>query len=183
MEEWKDVIGYEGLYQVSNLGQVRSLDRFVKGRYNNYYLKKGQILKIQHNSRVDVYEVHLYKNNYRKCYTLHRLVAEAFLYNDDPINKTTVNHKDGNRANNTVENLEWCSYSENEKHSYDVLKRCINATEVKKRQCIAILKDTKEKNTYESIAETSRKTGISETQIRRIAKKESINKKYDFIIK
>ena len=91
------------------MGRVKSLDRIVdssKGRLQNI---KGKILTICYNKRVNVYEIHLRKNNKRKCFKVHRLVAEAFIYNDDPVNKTTVNHIDGNRANNNSENLEWTS--------------------------------------------------------------------------
>lgn len=185
MEEiWKDIEGYEGYYQISNMGRVRSLDRFVYDEHNDkIQFKKGQLLKNCYNKRVNIYEVHLHKNNKRKCFKIHRLVACAFLDNDDPLHKTTVNHKDGDRSNNCVNNLEWASYSENEKHSYKVLNRCKNSTPYKKRTCISIEKTTHQRINHESIASASRYTGISETQIRRIANKECINDKYDFIIK
>lgn len=182
-EIWKDIKDYEGYYQVSNLGNIKSLDRFVEGRYGNFYMKYGQLIKPCYNKRINVYEVHLRKNSKRKCFKVHRLVAEAFIKNDDPLNKTTVNHIDGDRSNNCVTNLEWCSYSENEKHAYDVLHRCKNSSIYKKRKCTSINKETGLQVTHESIAEASRYTKISETQIRRIANNECINSKYNFILK
>lgn len=144
--------------------------------------KKGSILSILHNKRVDVYEVHLNKLRRRKCFKVHRLVAEAFVYNDDVVNKTTINHIDGDRRNNTAMNLEWNSYSENLQHAYDVLHRPINSAKVLKRRCIGINKHTNTETLYESIAQASRCTKISETQIRRIGNGECINNTYDFKI-
>ena len=179
-EEWKDIEEFKGYYQVSNLGRVRSLDRDILRKTGSVERKKGKILKICYNKRVNVYVVYLNKNGYRKACSVHRLVAEAFIENDDPENKTTINHKDGDRSNNKVDNLEWASYSENLKHSYDELNRPINIGAVKKRGCKSINKITGEEEYYESLAEAHRQTGISETQIRRIADKECINKKYEF---
>ena len=181
-EIWKDIKNYEGYYQISNLGRVKSLDRYVLGKDGKLHFKKGVMFSILYNKRVDVYEVHLRKNNKRKCFKVHRLVAEAFIPNDDPENKTTVNHIDGNRANNRTDNLEWASYSENEKHSYDKLNRPINIPKKSKRKTIAIDKINNIKTIYESIESASRSTGVSGTQIRRIAAGECNNKKYNFII-
>lgn len=183
MEEvWKDIKGYEGLYQVSNLGNVRSLDRYVLCKNGKTQFKRGVMMVVCYNKRVNVYEVHLRKDNQRKCFKVHRLVALTFIENDDPINKTTVNHIDGDRSNNRVDNLEWASYSENEKHSYDKLNRPVNIAKKYQRQTIAISKGDDSKTVYESVIAASRGTGISETQIRRIANGECNNKKYSFII-
>ena len=98
MEEWKDIKGYEGLYQISNKGRVKSL-------YN-----KGKILTPGKDK--DGYSiVSLYKNKIKKTNKVHRLVAQAFLSNPD--NLPQVNHKDENKLNNCVENLEWCSVEYN----------------------------------------------------------------------
>ena len=96
-EDWKDIKDYESLYQVSNLGRVKSL--------RNNKSKKEKILK-PGNNRGYLY-VPLYKEGKRKIYAIHRLVSEAFIEN--PNNFPCVNHKDENPSNNCVENLEWCS--------------------------------------------------------------------------
>ena len=180
LEEWRDIIGFEGYYQVSNLGRVKSLPRIIVRSNGVLERKKGKLLSICYNKRVNIYQVYLSKNQIKKACAVHRFVAEAFIYNDDVENKTTVNHKDGDRSNNKVDNLEWSSYSENLQHAYNILDRPVNKSKNKGRKCKSINKNTKEEITYDSIAEASRKTNISETQIRRIIGKECVNKKYEF---
>lgn len=115
MEIWKDIKDYEGMYQVSNLGNVRSLDYFVNS-WQGPRLKKGKIMNPTDNG--NGYKIiGLSKENLRKNHYLHRLVAEAFLEN--PMNLKEVNHKDYNRGNNCVENLEWVSRLENVLYSID----------------------------------------------------------------
>lgn len=113
-EIWKDIKEYEGLYQVSNLGNVRSLGRYVKNKNNKLQYFPEKILKT---GNVQEYlKVTLSNNNKQRYYRVHRLVAEAFISN--PENKPEVNHIDGDKKNNCVDNLEWCNRSENEKHAY-----------------------------------------------------------------
>ena len=100
-EIWKDILGYEGLYQVSSFGRVRSLDKYDS--MNRFY--EGRILKL-FADRLGYLSVVLYSNSKRKHYLVHRLVAEAFIHNPD--NLPQVNHKDENPSNDNVENLEWC---------------------------------------------------------------------------
>lgn len=100
--KWKDIEGYEGLYQVSNTGKVRSLN------YNKTGQKK--ILKLGIEKR-GYKHVTLYKNNKRKIFKVHRLVAQAFISN--PNNYPCVNHKDENPSNNHVSNLEFCTVAYN----------------------------------------------------------------------
>ena len=109
MEEiWKDIKGYEGLYQVSNLGRVRSLKHRGK---NEIRIRKIRIRK-------DNYmDISLYKNGKAKYELIHRLVAEYFVYN--PKKYKYVNHKDGNKHNNIYTNLEWVTASENTQHAYE----------------------------------------------------------------
>lgn len=97
IEIWKDIPGYERLYQVSNLGNVRSLNYRRSG--------KSKLLK-QGTDKKGYKQVGLWKNSKRKHYSVHRLVAIAFLPN--PNNLPQVNHKDENKANNNIDNLEWC---------------------------------------------------------------------------
>ena len=98
-EEWKDITGYEGLYQVSNFGKVKSLN----------YRRTGKECLLSVTTNNFGYScVYLNKNGKRNGYYLHRLVAEAFLSN--PMLLPEVNHKDENPLNNNVENLEWCTH-------------------------------------------------------------------------
>ena len=112
IEEWRDVVGFEGLYQVSNLGRVKGLDRLVDTNINNVdkRISKGKLLKPQFNNK-GYKRVNLCKNGTFKSVFVHRLVAEAFIPN--PNNYPVVNHKDENKQNNCVENLEWCTQKYN----------------------------------------------------------------------
>lgn len=115
MEEiWKDIKDYEGLYQVSNLGKIRSLDRY---RYNgiSYYIQKGKILKLQ-DDKNGYKVINLYKDKKVKNFKVHRIVAQAFIPN--PENKEQINHIDGNKNNNQITNLEWCNCTENVRHAF-----------------------------------------------------------------
>lgn len=115
MEKWKDVFGYEGLYQVSDAGRVRSLDINRVDKLGRKLKKKGRILK---GIEVMGYlKVNLWKGGVMKIHAVHRLVAIAFIPN--PEGKPQINHKDGNKENNHVSNLEWCTHSENTRHAYD----------------------------------------------------------------
>lgn len=104
MEIWKDVVGYEGFYQVSNEGNVRSLDRCVKCS-NSIRFYKGRVLA-QCRDDKGYYRVLLTIAGRHKSKQVHRLVAEAFI--DNPYNKPEVNHKDEDPSNNCIDNLEWC---------------------------------------------------------------------------
>lgn len=110
-EIWKDVQGYEGLYQVSNLGRVRSLDRYVSHASLGRKFCKGCIMAT-HQTNSGYLAVNLCKGNRYKTFCIHRLVADAFIpveSNED----VQVNHKDENKHNNCADNLEWCSASYN----------------------------------------------------------------------
>ena len=105
-EIWKDIKGFEGMYQVSNLGRVRSVDRFDSiGR-----LQKGNIKAIRDNGK-GYKVVQMYKDNKPKICYIHRLVATAFI--DNPDNKPEVHHIDSDRSNNKLENLQWVTSKEN----------------------------------------------------------------------
>lgn len=109
MEIWKDIQGYEGLYQVSNLGNVKSLNWGNKGYARNLYLKK-------HNK--GYLQVELAKDGIKKMFTVHRLVALHFV--DGYANGLVVNHRNENKRDNRAENLEWCTHSENVRYSLDL---------------------------------------------------------------
>lgn len=107
-EIWKDIKGYEGLYQISNLGNVKSFPR--KGTHTI----KERIIKFTKSNKG--YCIAVLKNNYvQKALSVHRLVAQAFIPNPD--NLPQVNHIDGNKLNNCVDNLEWCTNKQNRKHA------------------------------------------------------------------
>jgi hypothetical protein len=110
-EIWKSIDGYKSIYEVSNLGNVRSLDRIdFAGRH-----LKGKLFST--NAKCgDYVTVRLTQMGMTQTHRIHRLVAETFIPN--PLNLPEVNHIDGNKQNNCVENLEWCDYSENIKHAY-----------------------------------------------------------------
>ena len=140
-EVWKDIDGYEGLYQVSNLGRVKSL-------------KNKKILKYSKNYK-GYCQINLYKNGKRKKYCIHRLVALGYVNNI--LNKEQVNHIDGNKENNCVYNLEWVTCSENNKHAYKI---GLNKSHTERK----VNQYDKEGNfikTWESIRDFLRKNNLS----------------------
>lgn len=116
IEIWKDVVGYENIYEVSNLGRVKMLKRIVNAG-NGSVLNLKESIKSLHLVGRGYKAVNLCKDGNKKPNYIHRLVAQAFIPN--PHNKKTVNHIDGDKLNNKVDNLEWMTYSENNKHAYD----------------------------------------------------------------
>ena len=116
-EIWEDIPGYYGLYQVSNKGRVKSMDRYLNGHLMLAKIKKA-CETAKRNGRQGYLCTRIKDiNGKSNCLYIHRLVAQTFIPN--PQNKPTVNHKDGNKHNNCVENLEWATYSENNKHAID----------------------------------------------------------------
>lgn len=116
-EVWKDIEGYEGLYQVSNMGRVKSLPRkkhMPRNGIGCYYTTKERILR--HGKATRYLHVGLEKDGENKVFSIHRLVAKAFIPN--PHNKPFVNHIDGNKHNNITINLEWCTQKENIGHAF-----------------------------------------------------------------
>lgn len=118
MEEiWKDIQGYEGLYQVSNLGNIKSLHYRARtgNPKSNIQYSRNMKLFIEKSGYVSI---KLCKSGHSKRYLVHRIVANAFIPN--PQSKPQINHKDGNKSNNTVNNLEWTTNSENQKHAVNL---------------------------------------------------------------
>lgn len=116
-EIWKDIKHYKGLYQISNLGNVKSLKRLIADKRRSYWSKE-RILKggVTSTKKMQGYKfVVLSKNKKTRSFYVHRLVASAFISNKK--NKTQVNHIDGNKLNNNVDNLEWCTPLENTAHA------------------------------------------------------------------
>ena len=117
MELWKPVVGYEGVYEVSSKGRVRSVDRVLidrNGREKNF---RGQIIAT-HLNKYGYPICTLWRCGKGKTSTIHRLVAISFLENEN--DKPQVNHIDGNKENNSIDNLEWVTNSENDIHAFEI---------------------------------------------------------------
>ena len=158
--KWKDIVGYENEYQINQFGEIRTLKDSPK-------LKKYDVLKPQISKRNGYVYQMLYKNGKEKLLRVHRLVAMAFLPNSN--NLPQVNHKDGNKQNNSVDNLEWCEQSDNMKHAYknglqipseNQRKAIINTNKLKQKK-VCQIKDGEVINTFSGISEASRQTKIS----------------------
>ena len=142
-EIWKDIKGYEGYYQVSNLGRIKSLDRMKNNQYNEYFMS-GRILKSSIIKDKGYCRVSLNNGKGRKSKRVHRLVAEAFIPNLE--NKPEVNHIDGNKLNNCADNLEWCTNKENIEHSIKTglrknYKGCSNVSSKFKEEDILFIRE------------------------------------------
>jgi hypothetical protein len=116
-EIWKDIKGHEGLYQVSNLGRVKSLKREVFHRKGNLNIKERILKPHKSGLKNNIYYDVFLSNQVIKQIKIHRLVAETFLGNPDK--KEQINHVDGNKLNNNVDNLEWVTAKENTVHAWE----------------------------------------------------------------
>ena len=115
-EVWCDIAGYEGKYQISNCGRIKSFPKFIKRAKGSYYTKE-KVLKCT----LDNYGypcVNLYSNGNVRHTRVHILVAKAFIENANGY--SDINHKDGNKTNNHIDNLEWCVHSYNIQHAYNL---------------------------------------------------------------
>lgn len=155
MEEWKDVAGYEGRYQVSNLGRVRSLDKFdAWGR-----LRKGRVLSPFRDT--GGYRQVCLRNGRGQCNkNVHRLVASAFIAN--PLDLPVINHKDENKGNNRADNLEWCSAEYNA--TYGTMQR---RAHIALCRPVVQMKNGRQVGIYESTLDADRRTGVNHGSISR----------------
>lgn len=148
MEEWRDVHEFEGIYQVSSLGNIRN--------------SKNKLLKLYHNTN-GYMSIDLYKNGKVHKFRVHRLVAEAFIPN--LYNLPMVNHRDGNKMNNQVSNLEWCDNSYNLSYGSRAEKmfqsRIDRNRKTAQKKVIQFDLQGNIISEYKSISEASRATGIS----------------------
>jgi hypothetical protein len=163
MEIWIDVVGYEGLYQVSNLGNVKGLERLSKYNSRNNYKEYNTNRKVKEKlkklsiNKVGYCQTLLYKDGKKKNVLVHRLVAQAFIPN--PKNKPTVNHIDGNRTNNNIDNLEWATYPEQQLHVNHILgKKSIISKQCREKRAEQLRKKVKRSDgkIYNSIREASK---------------------------
>ena len=150
-EIWRDIVGYEGRYQVSNMGRIRSLP--VKAKTGKY---KGGILVLMKDGCG-----YSCVNLSRKMYKVHRLVAMAFIPNEN--NYPCVNHRDENKQNNAVDNLEWCSYKYNS--NYGTRNKRISENTHKKRKITQYDLSGNFIKTWDSISEASKHYGVETTTI------------------
>jgi hypothetical protein len=140
MEIWKDIEGYD--YIISNYGNIKHIrnNKYLKERYTKGYNR-----------------IALHKNGKQKNFFVHRLVAEVFITNSE--DKKQVNHIDGNKLNNNVDNLEWCTHSENQVHRYRILKKGIKSVSLIKNGIVY---------NFDSIVEASEELGIDASNISRV---------------
>lgn len=169
-EMWRIVSGYEGLYEISNIGRVKSLSRPHKIRGGKFSMRKERILK--DGIRNDGYRsLILCKNKVHNRYVTHRLVAIAFIPN--PENLPEVNHKDGNKLNNLVSNLEWTDKLGNMQHAYEtglikhdnLLKSGVLASKARQVQVNQYSLDGKFIATFGSLKEASQLTNTNKVSI------------------
>lgn len=162
---WRDVVGYETKYEVSNTGLVRSKDRMDSAGRNRI---KGQVIK-QASDKLGYKRLNLCESGKPKQWLVHRLVAEAFIDNSE--NLPCVNHKDENPSNNNAENLEWCTHrynmnygTKNERHSKSMKGKMLNRPD-KSRVVIQYDKNGNFIKRFESTCEAKRVTGLSQSNI------------------
>ena len=164
METWKDIKGFEGIYQISNMGRVKSFKADPNGR----------ILSIK-NSKGDYLNIVLCHGNKRRSVKVHRLVAEAFVPN--PHNKPEVNHIDGNKQNNRADNLEWVTRAENHRHALalnpDMTKGMIKYNRFIRAKIVQqFTLDGRYVAEYRNSAEAARATGVCQRNILQVANRD-----------
>lgn len=165
-EMWEDIVGFEGYYQISSFGRVKGLERFVNSARSSSGKRKVSEKLIR--TRIDRYgydTVILRKDNKNTHFTIHRLVANAFLKN--PNNYPCVNHKDENKLNNYYENLEWCTVDYNNKYNgrQDKIHKILRTRDFGNPQIMQINLLNNQTTIYTSIHDACRKTGFSRQEI------------------
>lgn len=167
-EVWKDIKGFENLYQVSSLGRIKSL-----GNGNSTDPRTKRVIIMKLNVKKSGYvHIKLCKDNKGHYKSVHRLVADAFIPNIE--NKREVNHIDGNKLNNSVDNLEWVTSSENQKHAFNLgLQKVVRGSSHKQsKPIIQYNKDGSFVREWESIKQVLREKGYNTVGIIKCCKKE-----------
>jgi len=162
-EIWKDIKGYEGLYQVSNIGRVKSLDRTFINKIGHKQHTKERIMKL--GTDKDGYlQVSLCDSSGKvKRFYVHRLVCEAF--HENPKNKPCVNHIDEDKTNNIASNLEWCTYEENNNHGTHNAR----AAKTKSKPVGQYTPKSELIKVWQSAVEVQRQLGFDNTFISKVA--------------
>lgn len=151
--EWKDIPGYEGIYQASTSGQIRTTEgKVTHSVRHGKRIWKSRVLK-QKVSKDNCCRVELYKNKKSKTWLVHRLVALTFIPMVE--GKGYINHKDGNRLNNSIDNLEWCDHKENNNHAFD------NGLMTTNKKVVLVKKDTCEAFVFRSLTKAGEFLGKS----------------------
>lgn len=150
-EIWKPVVGYEGFYEISNLGRLRSVERITKRPEGEWHFKQKIIRAFK--TKKGYLRTRLYKNGVAETLSIHRLVLTAFVPN--PQNSPMINHKNEIKSDNRLENLEWCDNGYNQRYG--------NAQVSKYRKIVQIGDNFRKE--YPSITEASKQTGICLTRI------------------
>ena len=174
-EIWRDIEGYNGLYQISNLGRVKSLEKKCLSKNGKYRINKEKILKLYTNSKDGYIRVGLWKNNKHHSFTLHKIVAQTFIDNYD--NKPCIDHINGDRTDNRVENLRWVTHKENnnnpitkKRHSTNHPKVFLGIFGKNNPSSIPVLQftiDGKLVRKWDCIRDIQRELGIDNTNISR----------------
>ena len=171
-ELWKDIKGYEGLYQVSDIGRVKSLERIVARKNGRRQPIQERILKPSTNEYGYLYVNLCNSNSKRKSFLIHRLVCEAF--HENPENKPCVNHIDENKINNEASNLEWCTVKENCNHGTRNARIAKSVGQY--------TRDGKLIKVWQSTMEVERQLGVDNAFISRVARGEA-KTAYDYVWK
>ena len=175
--QWLPVKGYEELYEVSDTGEVRSVDRVLSVTNQKERLFKGRVLLQTMNKQVQYKQVSLWKENKGTSYYVHRLVAEAFIPN--PEDKPEVNHIDGNRQNNHISNLEWVTSGENSLHASKTGLR-VYTNRLTKDEFLDCLYDVINGESYQSLSSrVPYKVPFLSTKLRALAKEFNLETELD----
>nr|DAK61906.1 MAG TPA: homing endonuclease [Caudoviricetes sp.]DAM24317.1 MAG TPA: homing endonuclease [Caudoviricetes sp.] len=172
VEIWKDIKGYEGLYQVSNLGRVKSLSIYRKNSVCEYYSKEKILKPLK--DKGGYLNVRLWKNKKGKTIKIHRLVACNFLENTE--NKRDVNHINGIKTDNRVSNLEWATRSENIQHAFKNNLNKPHSSSEKQKKIVRErlghkIKCTNNNKIYVSIREAGRELDLTPSSIIKVLNK------------
>lgn len=169
---WKPIAGFEGRYEVSNEGVIRSLDITIQCRGKGTRVHKGKILPYRANNR-GYLMVKLTKDNVTKQCLVHRVVAEAFI--DNPSSKPQVNHIDGDITNNSYQNLEWVTDNENKAHS----AISVGGTQRPKKAVRVVCVASGEMMTFDGLREAERKLSLEhKCSLNVLQGKQSVHKGY-----